>query len=279
MVRDTPLISAVLNATNLTFDVDVNVLLGLYILASNDTFWQPYFDIFPKRLSIPSYWTPEEELVLNGTETMTRENGWRARVWFAYAQLRNAGLTDATNVLANVTFEDLFWAASIVHTRGYLMRLPPNNDVEICLIPIADLAVHARPPHANVRTMFMVDTNSTCEQAVKHGIDPGEEVRHDIPRRWHLSESYPTAGYPTATGMVPHGVILARRSFVPSHCPSVGRAPSFPSWSVVAEWALGGGRVGGWVGGWAGGWVGGVCARFWRVPCGTETGDPTEHRA
>jgi hypothetical protein len=193
MVRDTPLISAVLNATNLTFGSEAKVLLGLYILASNDTFWQPYFDIFPKRLSIPSYWTPEEELVLNGTGAMDRENVWRARVWTAYAQLRNAGLTDATNVLANVTFEDLFWAASIVHTRGYLMRLPPDNDVEICLIPIADLAVHARPPHANVRTMFMVDPHSTCAQAVKHGIDPGEEVRHDIPRRWHLSESYPTA--------------------------------------------------------------------------------------
>jgi hypothetical protein len=194
MVRDTPLISAVLNATNLTFGSEAKVLLGLYILASNDTFWQPYFDIFPKRLSIPSYWTPEEELVLNGTGAMDRENVWRERVWTAYAQLRNAGLTDATNVLANVTFEDLFWAASIVMTRSYNMPLPPDNEHEICLVPIADLAVHARPPHANVGTVFMGDTNCTCEQAKEHGINPGEEVRHYIPRRWHL-------------GIIPHGMV------------------------------------------------------------------------
>ena len=34
----------------------------------------------------------------------------------------------------------------------------------------------------------------------------------------------------------------------PRHCPSVGRVPSLPSWSVVAEWALGGRCGGGWGG-------------------------------
>lgn len=130
-------------AADLELDAPKHVFLMLYMLIDRrnpHSFFRPYYDILPKKLSnMPIFWTPEELAWLQGSYLLRQIEERKAAIRNDYA-----AICDVWPTFAEVaSLDDFSWARMCVCSRNFGVVVDGLRTS--AMVPHADMLNHYRP--------------------------------------------------------------------------------------------------------------------------------------
>ncbi|GMI41712.1 hypothetical protein TrCOL_g4538 [Triparma columacea] len=142
MGRATPL-GQTISLANLDLDAPKHVYLMLFLLQDRknpDSFFKPYYDILPPKLSnMPIFWSKQELAYLQGSYLLRQIEERRAAIVTDYEMI----CAVAPSITAVATLEEFMWARMCVCSRNFGLVI--NGVRTSALVPHADMLNHYRP--------------------------------------------------------------------------------------------------------------------------------------
>ena len=191
-------------AADLELDAPKHVFLMLYMLIDRrnpHSFFRPYYDILPKKLSnMPIFWTPEELAWLQGSYLLRQIEERKAAIRNDYA-----AICDVWPAFAEVaSLDDFSWARMCVCSRNFGVVVDGLRTS--AMVPHADMLNHYRPretkwTYDNARGAFTITSIKVIRAGAQVYDSYGQKCNHRFLLNYgkrSRTTARPTASAPTA---------------------------------------------------------------------------------